>query len=158
MNTQNPAAFARYFTEFMQTHLPMAQQLGLRVDAFTGHEVHLAMPLTPNINDKATMFGGSLYCVSVMACWGMIYLRARLAGIEAPNIVVADASIKYKLPVPGDCVSICRVSGEAIHTFETDLAAGHKGLMRLHSTVTTDAGIAVEFEGRYVLLSEQGAG
>jgi len=154
MNTNNPAAFSHYFTQFMQTHLPMAQQLGLRVDAFDGHELHLAMPLAPNINDKATMFGGSLYCVSVMACWGMIYLQAKMAGIETPNIVVADAAIKYKLPVPGDCISICRASTETIRKFESDLAAGHKGRMRLHSTITTDAGIAVEFEGRYVLLGD----
>lgn len=138
----------------MQTHLPMAQQLGLRVDAFDGHDLRLAMPLTPNINDKATMFGGSLYCVSVMACWGMIYLRAKMAGVETPNIVVADASIKYKLPVPGDCISVCHASADTIRKFEADLAAGHKGRMRLHSSITTAAGVAVEFEGRYVLLGE----
>jgi len=154
MNTQNPSTFGHCFTEFMQTHLPMAQQLGLRVDSFDGHELHLAMPLIPNINDKATMFGGSLYCVSVMACWGMIYLRAKMAGIETPNIVVADASIKYKLPVPGDCVSVCYAPSDVIHKFESDLAAGHKGRMRLHSSIQTAAGVAVEFEGRYVLLSE----
>jgi thioesterase domain-containing protein len=154
MNTQNACAFGHYFTEFMQTHLPMAQQLGLRVAKFDGHELHLAMPLIPNINDKSTMFGGSLYCVSVMACWGMIYLRAKMAGVETPNIVVADASIKYKLPVPADCVSVCYAPSDVIHKFESDLASGHKGRMRLHSSIQTDAGVAVEFEGRYVLLSE----
>lgn len=154
MSEKDPSVFAIHFTRFMQTHLPMAQQLGLRVAAFDGHQLHLAMPLTPNINDKATMFGGSLYCVSVMACWGMIYLRAKMAGIETPNVVVADAAIKYKLPVPGDCEAVCYVPGDVIHKFESDLAAGHKGRMRLHSSIRTDAGVAVEFEGRYVLLSE----
>lgn len=154
MKPKKPSEFAIHFTGFMHTHLPMAQQLGLRVDAFDGHELHLAMPLTPNINDKSTMFGGSLYCVSVMACWGMIYLRARMAGVEMPNIVVADASIKYKLPVPGDCVSVCYAPSDVIHKFESDLASGHKGRMRLHSSIHTEAGVAVEFEGRYVLLSE----
>jgi thioesterase domain-containing protein len=152
--TKPASEFAPYFTQFMQTHLPMAQQLGLRVSRFDGHELHLAMPLGPNINDKATMFGGSLYCVSVMACWGMIYLRAKMAGIETPNIVVADASIKYRLPVPSDCVAVCYAPADVIHKFEADLAAGHKGRMRLHSSIQTDAGVAVEFEGRYVLLDD----
>jgi len=154
MTQQQPSEFAVHFTHFMQTHLPMAQQLGLRVAKFDGHELRLAMPLEPNINDKATMFGGSLYCVSVMACWGMIYLRAKMAGIETPNIVVADASIKYKLPVPGDCVSVCYAPLDVIHKFESDLAAGHKGRMKLHSSIQTEAGVALEFEGRYVLLDE----
>lgn len=154
MNLKIPSEFAIHFTNFMQTHLPMAQQLGLRVEGFDGHELKLFMPLMPNINDKATMFGGSLYCVSVMACWGMIYLRAKMAGIGSPNIVVADASIKYKLPVPGDCVAVCYAPSDVIHKFELDIAAGHKGRMRLHSSIQTDAGVAVEFEGRYVVIGE----
>jgi len=154
MNSKKPSEFATYFTSFMQANLPMAQQLGLRVDCFDGHELKLFMPLTPNINDKATMFGGSLYCVSVMACWGMIYLRAKMLGIESPNIVVADAAIKYKLPVPGDCVSVCYAPVDVVNKFDSDIAAGHKGRMRLHSSIQTDAGVAVEFEGRYVLIGD----
>jgi thioesterase domain-containing protein len=154
MNSKKPSEFAVHFSDFMQTHLPMAQQLGLRVAKFDGHELHLAMPLQPNINDKMTMFGGSLYCVSVMACWGMIYLRSKMAGVETPNIVVADAAIKYRLPVPGDCVAVCYAPSDVIHKFESDLAAGHKGRMKLHSSIQTGAGVAVEFEGRYVLLEE----
>lgn len=154
MTAKNPSEFAVHFTDFMQNHLPMAQQLGLQVMSFDGRELHLAMPLAPNINDKATMFGGSLYCVSVMACWGMIYLRAKMLGIVAPNIVVADASIKYRLPVPGDCVSVCHAPSDVVHKFEADIAAGHKGRMKLHSSIRTDAGVAVEFEGRYVVIGE----
>lgn len=64
----------------------------MRLHEYTEDKLFLAIDLKPSINDKMTAFGGSLYCISVMSCWGMIYLQGRQRGIN-PNLLVSHAEI-----------------------------------------------------------------
>ena len=68
-------AVARKLDEFIARHLPTAQHMQLAVADYDSRSLTLTAPLGPSINDKLTAFGGSIYVVAVMACWGMVYLR-----------------------------------------------------------------------------------
>jgi len=96
-------------SDFMTQHLPIAQALGIEVDSFSQQQLVLNAPLQPNINDKQSAFGGSIYSVCVMTCWGMVYLHALNNKIDAPNIAVGKAEIKYRAPVLSDFQAKCTV-------------------------------------------------
>ncbi|MBR9805437.1 hypothetical protein GYB62_02890 [bacterium] len=83
---------------FVQQHLPAAVALDLSVTDYNGRQLTAVAPLEKNFNDKRTAFGGSLYCVSVLACWSMLYLQCRERDID-PDIVIVGANVRYFAPV-----------------------------------------------------------
>lgn len=142
-------------SEFMQTYLPIAGDLGLYVNSYDGRCLKLAAPLVPNINDKATAFGGSIYCVAVMSCWGTLYLKACEYGLEAPNIVVANGNIDYLLPVASEIIAECEAPSEQeMAEFWAAYKEKGKAKLRLNSTIYgDDKKELVRFEGLYAIVS-----
>ncbi len=141
-------------SQFFKTHLPITQFMEMDVESYDGQTLILHAPLPPNINDKQTAFGGSLYNASVMACWGMLYLKTLEAGIKC-NQVVTKGTIEYKAPVQGDIRAICQAPApdeleKMLHAFKL------KGRARLtlNSSIECSGKRAVEFEGCYAILSE----
>lgn len=141
-------------TQFVQTHLPIAQQMGIEVEQYDGQELILTAPLDPNINDKGTAFGGSIYCVAVFSCWGMVYLKAQEHGLTDPNIVVATGDIKYLKPVAGALRARCRLTAETtFDDFWQYYDENGKAKVELSSQVINDAGdVLAEFNGKYAII------
>ncbi len=140
--------------EFFKSHLPITQFMEMDVESYDGNTLILHAPLDPNINDKQTAFGGSLYNASVMACWGMLYLKTLEANIVC-NQVVTKGSIEYKAPVTGDIRAICHAPNQT--DIDNLMAAfKHKGRARLslQATIECSGKVAVEFEGTYAIISE----
>ncbi len=139
--------------DFFKSHLPITQFMEMDVESYDGKTLVLHAPLNPNINDKQTAFGGSLYNASVMACWGMLYLKTLEANITC-NQVVTKGSIEYKAPVKGDIRAICHAPDET-ELAKLMKAFKDKGRARLtlQATIECSGKIAVEFEGTYAILS-----
>src|SRR5690606_6382563 len=111
---------SRYLEAILHHDIPLTRSLGLRVEQWENHELRLQVPLQPNINHKSSMFGGSLYCASVLAGWGWLHLRLREAGIEDGHIVIHEGKIEYPLPVVDDAMAICSApTPEAWERFES---------------------------------------
>lgn len=139
-------------TEFFEAHLPITDFMGLTVDSYDGQQLTLKAPLAPNINDKQTAFGGSLYNACVMACWGFAYLKTLEAQLDG-NQVVVSGNIKYKRPVTGEIKATCSTPGEeAEHHFVDGFERHGKGKIELKATVICEGKVAVEFEGVYAVL------
>ncbi|MGR6874751.1 thioesterase domain-containing protein [Pseudomonas sp. HK3] len=141
-------------SQFFETHLPITQFMKMDVESYDGETLILRAPLAPNINDKQTAFGGSLYNAAVMACWGMAHLKTLEAGIQC-NQVVTKGCIEYKAPVQGDIRAICKAPSQA--TLEQFIDHfKHKGRSRitLNAVIECSGKTAVEFEGTYAILSE----
>ena len=137
---------------FFEAHVPLTQFMELDVEQYTGDQLILTAPLAPNINDKQTAFGGSLYNACVMACWGFAYLKTLEANLDG-NQVVVSGNIKYKRPVTGKIRAICQSPGqEAIDHFVDGFTRHGKGKVTLHATIECDGKVAVEFEGKYAVL------
>lgn len=153
MSLNNDAVSAQ-LSAFFQAHLPITQFMNMDVEKYDGQTLTLSAPLAPNINDKQTAFGGSLYNAAVMACWGMAYLKTREAGIEC-NQVVTKGSIEYKAPVHGDIRAICHApSKEVIEQFIEHFKYKGRSRITLNATIECSGKTAVEFEGTYAILSE----
>ena len=70
----------RHLESLLHHDIPITKALGLAVRDWSEQRLQLHAPLDANINHASTMFGGSLYCVAVLAGWGWLYLRLREAG------------------------------------------------------------------------------
>lgn len=138
--------------DFIAKYLPTAQHMQISVEHYDGRSLRLHAPLAPSINDKLTAFGGSIYVVAVMACWGMVYMRCVDYGLD-PDIVVAEASIEYLKPVTGDIVASSLVSDEKnwenfFHRFEER----GKAKIDLSSEIIVNGEVAVRFKGLYAII------
>jgi len=150
----SPQAVSEKLSTFFKTHLPITQFMEMDVESYDGSTLVLSAPLAPNINDKQTAFGGSLYNAAVMACWGMAHLKTLEAGIEC-NQVVTKGSIEYKAPVQGSIRAICHApSEEEVLQFIEHFKARGRSRITLHATIECSGKTAVEFEGTYAILAE----
>ena len=143
---------AQTLQKFLDSHLPLTQFMGMDVESYDGKTLILSAPLEPNINDKLTAFGGSLYNIAVMACWGMAYLKTQEAGLDC-NQVVSKANIEYKSPVRGHLRAICRApDNQSINEFIESFKTRGKAKIKLSSTIECSGNLAVEFTGEYAIL------
>lgn len=139
-------------TDFLKAHVPATQYMGLEVQHYDGKTLQLSAPLAPNINDKNTAFGGSLYCLCVMSCWGMLYLKTQEKGI-ACNQVVMQSSINYYAPVDDTIVATCESPDPAVlDDFFNRFTNTGRAKISLQSHIECNGKKAVSFEGQYALL------
>ncbi len=150
-----PKPIAEKLTEFVQQYLPTAVHMEISIQDYDSQQLTLHAPLAPSINDKGTAFGGSIYVVAVMACWGMVYLRCVEEGLE-PDIVVAKADIEYLKPVTGDIVAQSVSAPEADwQLFFSHFAERGKAKMELCSEVVINGEVAARFRGLYAILGNK---
>ncbi len=156
-----PVEISEKLKHFFIEHLPITQFMGLEVESYDGETLILTAPLEPNINDKQTAFGGSLYNTAVMACWGMIYLKTQEKNISC-NQVVTEGTMKYLAPVEGRIRAICHApSEEELASFFEHFERKGRARIGLEAAVYNDICVmkidpetkpAVKFSGQYAIL------
>ncbi|MFC3679959.1 thioesterase domain-containing protein [Bacterioplanoides pacificum] len=154
MNTDISQKLKDFFVE----HLPITQFMGLEVESYDGEQLVLSAPLAPNINDKQTAFGGSLYNAAVMACWGFAYLKTQEKGLVC-NQVVAGGEVKYLAPVTGKIRAVCKNPGDKlIASFLDHFNRKGRAKISLQAEIScdgeVDSAVAVTFSGQYAILAE----
>lgn len=142
-----------YLENLLHHDIPLTRAMQLRVHSYENHELRLAMPLAPNVNHTGSMFGGSLYSISVLAGWGWLTLRLREAGIADGHIVIKGGQIDYPLPVVEEAVAICSApSEEEWKRFETMYRRRGRARLYLDIRILAPSGeTAVHLHGEYVL-------
>lgn len=93
---------AKQLEELLHREIPISRQMGVRDLDVKNESVSLLLPITPNRNHKSTLFGGSLYSASALACYGLFLAGLAERGLPGNNIVIAEGNIKYLKPVTGD--------------------------------------------------------
>ena len=143
----------RHLESLLHHDIPITQALGLQVRDWSEHRLQLHAPLDANINHASTMFGGSLYCVAVLAGWGWLYLRLREAGIEEGHILIQEGQISYPRPITADATAFGEPPEErAWERFETTFRRRGRARITLQSRIIADNGEdGVRFTGQYVL-------
>lgn len=134
--------------------IPLTREMGIKVLGWRDHQLHLHLPLAPNVNHKNTLFGGSLYCGAVLVGWGWLYLRLKEAGIDDGHIVIQDGQISYPLPVTRDGVAVCDAPDEASwEKFLKLYQRRGRARLALHTRIVVEGSeeTAVEFVGQFVL-------
>ncbi|OOZ37885.1 YiiD C-terminal domain-containing protein [Solemya velesiana gill symbiont] len=140
---------AEKLEEILHQEVPLTAHMGVRVAGCDGTELVVQADLEPNINIHGTAFGGSLYAICAITCWGFLHLKFQEAGVVAQS-VLADGGISYRLPVRGIIEARCREPGDGqFAAFLDDVKGGRRSSVELQADVMTDRGRAVIFKGRY---------
>lgn len=143
---------AQALQETLKHEIPLTQHLELQVSSYDEDGLTLRAPLAPNINHKRTAFAGSLNAVVTLTGWGLLWLLLQELGISA-RVVIQDSSCKYLLPVNADFSAFCPKPGaEQIAKMAVALRKRGRARIELNVEVRNDAGVAVSFTGRYVML------
>jgi thioesterase domain-containing protein len=144
---------AKDLDAFLNEHLPLARAAGVEIDAYDGDLLQVSAPLSLNINDKSTAFGGSLYNLCVIAAWGMTDLKAKELKL-AGDIVVAKGEINYLRPLRSRLIAQAFAPDQAmlekaLHSY----AVKGKAVFSIHVEVRDEhQQLCVEFTGKYAVL------
>ncbi|AKH21220.1 YiiD C-terminal domain-containing protein [Sedimenticola thiotaurini] len=135
--------------ETLHREVPLTRTMGVRVEEHDGRELLFLADFEPNINIHGTAFGGSLYSICAVVCWGMLHLKFEDEGVPAHS-VLGDARITYSLPVRGEIKARCRLPDDGSYeTFIESLRAGKRSRLELTAEILVGEKVAVRFVGSY---------
>lgn len=145
---------AESLESFLRAEVPLARAAQICVEAYDGTTLRARAPLGPNINDKGTAFGGSLYNLCVTAGWGMTSLKCGEHGLQG-DIVVAKAEIEYLNPLNEDLIAIVNSpNAEELSLFLANFRRRGKAAMTHQVTISSSDGIpCVRFKGKYAIVA-----
>lgn len=132
--------------------IPLSRAMGIKVASWDGRTVRLAAPIAPNVNHKATVFGGSLSAAATLAGWSALWLLLDANGLME-QVVIQDASIAYRHPVTGDFTVECTLpDARVIERFLATLRERGRARLELEARVASADRDLVTFRGRYVAM------
>ena len=135
---------------FLHEQIPLTRAMGVEVRSWDGQELWIAAPLAPNHNHLGTAFGGSLSALATLAGYSLLWL---LLGDREAHIVIRDSSLRYRHPVRGELLALCRHPGdEAWQAFQSKFSASGKARLTLQVAIIEEGRVCVEFEGVFVAL------
>ncbi|MGH8231098.1 MAG: YiiD C-terminal domain-containing protein [Steroidobacteraceae bacterium] len=102
-----PAA-ARALEQLLHRQIPLSRAMQVAAREVSADSVRLWAPLAPNLNQHATVFGGSAVAVAILAAWSLLHLRLQLQ-FPAVAIVIQRQSMRYNLPIRGGFEACARL-------------------------------------------------
>jgi thioesterase domain-containing protein len=131
--------------------------MDFRVLSASSDEVVLEAPLAPNINHRATAFGGSISALAILAGWAMAHFRLRDEGLEV-RTVIRDGAIRYDEPVRGAFQARCPAPpAEAWDRMVQTLRRRGKARIRLEVQLSAGDLSVGSYTGTYVALERAAA-
>lgn len=136
--------------------MPPVAAMRVDVAGYDGERLSLRAPLSANVNDKGTAFGGSLTSLMTLAGWGLVTLQLQLRGLSA-EVYVADSAIRYLAPLRDDLVAQARLGeGESWDAFFSTLVARGRARVQIEAEVTLpESGVATTLSGRFVAIARK---
>lgn len=89
---------AKWLQKQLEKLIPVTAKTGFFVADLTHERIELFVPLSPNVNDKLTLFGGVSSMLLTLAGWALISYRFLESSIDA-ELVIAKSEISYSAPM-----------------------------------------------------------
>jgi len=136
----------------LHLEIPLTKLMQLNIKEYNEHELITTAPLSININDKGTAFGGSLSTITIISSWSMCWLISESLGYDSKNIVVIKNTNNYLKPVTKDifCHTI-KPTQKEIQIVKEKLEKKGSASLTIQSKIIEDDQVCVEFEGVYVI-------
>jgi thioesterase domain-containing protein len=133
--------------------MPPVAAMQVDVAGYDGERLRFTAPLSANVNDKGTAFGGSLTSLMTVTGWGLVTLRLQLAGLKA-EVYVADSAIRYLAPLYADLeAEAVFAPDESWDVFLETLRQRGRARIQVQAQVTLpEGGIAATLTGRFVAI------
>lgn len=137
---------------YLHRHIPLSAAMGVRVAECTAAGVTLAAPLEPNVNHRATVFGGSISAVAILAAWSWLHFALRGAG-ESARLVIQSNRIEYLAPIAGDFTARCEgVDPERLRVFLATFRRHGRARLEVTARLDYQGTAAATFAGDYVAV------
>ena len=147
----------RSLQKYLNEHIPLSKAMGVEVIEASINGVKLSAPLSPNINHRGTVFGGSASAVAILSAWSLLYLRLKYENINS-RIVIQRSTMIYKHPIIDTFTSSSDVPGPSDwFKFLTTLRRKHRARVKVNSILHCNNRKVGEFEGDFVALDIQTA-
>ncbi len=148
---------AESLEKYLHDHIPLSKAMGVEVLEATENGVTLSAPLSPNINHRETVFGGSASAVAILSAWSLLYLRL---GKEYRNsrLVIQTSTMIYDCPITDEFTASSSVRDPAAwFRFIATLRRKNRARVKVHSMLHCKGKKVGEFEGNFVALDSQTA-
>ncbi|GAA4648551.1 YiiD C-terminal domain-containing protein [Kistimonas scapharcae] len=129
--------------------IPMLRAMEVDYRLYDGKQLQIACPLSPNINDKGTFFGGSISALATICGWTMTSLKALEAGVNC-DAVIAEQNLQFLTPARSELTATCECT--IPETFTSRLQAGRRARLDLTVSLHSDGQCVANFNGRYVAV------
>jgi thioesterase domain-containing protein len=144
---------ADYLQRRISQEFPLARHIGIVVESAHAGGVVLRAPFAPNANYKGTAFGGSLFCVAVLAGWAWLTRDLAVRQLNA-GAVIQKSTIRYLAPVAGELrATLVAPSVEHMEKFHRMLHRGGRGRIHLHVDIHDGQALATQFDGVFAAVS-----
>ena len=137
---------------YLHRHIPISAAMGVHVCACDAAGATLSAPLAPNLNHRATVFGGSASAVAILAAWTWLHFVLRTAG-QPSRLVIQKNGMDYLAPIAGDFEARCAApAAEVLEKFLRTLSRHAKARLTLGATLSCDSARVATFTGDYVAV------
>lgn len=140
---------------YLHEHIPLSRDMEVAVERADRDGVELSAPLTPNINHRETVFGGSLSALGILAGWTLVYVRLRSLS-AGRRIVIQRNRLEYLAPVTDRFAASCETPPES--AWEKLLKLFHRrgmGRIELDVTLTSRGNTVGNYQGTYVVQDNE---
>lgn len=143
-----PGDLERYLHE----HIPLSKAMQVSVLDMSEDSVVLTAPLAPNINHRATVFGGSASAVAILSAWSLLHVRLARRGVKS-RIVIQKNTMNYALPIDGAFAARAMLGdSESWHRFLAMLDRKGRARIAANAVLEYQGRIAGRFSGEFVAL------
>jgi thioesterase domain-containing protein len=91
---------AQSLAQYLHQQIPLSRAMEVCALEVSEDSVRLSAPLAPNVNHRATVFGGSASALAILAAWSLLHVRLR-ASFPQVSIVIQRQSTSYNRPIQG---------------------------------------------------------
>ena len=138
---------------YLHEHIPISLAMGVTVARADADAVELRAPLSPNINHRSTVFGGSAISVAILAAWTLVHLwTLRLDRPDRYRVVIRRSAMAYLAPIQGDFSAICTPPADALERFAKTLERHRRARVDLSARIMSGEQDVGSFEGSYVAI------
>ncbi|KMN82504.1 hypothetical protein B0T40_21830 [Chromobacterium haemolyticum] len=142
--------------DYLHQHIPLSAAMAVGVAEASGDSVILRAPLAPNINHRATVFGGSASAVAILAAWCLVFMRLRERGLPG-RVIIHGNSMRYDKPIAaGFLARAAAPEPAAWDKLERALRRGRMGRLRLAVALECDGEAVGGLDGEFVVLPGEG--
>lgn len=142
--------------DYLHQHIPLSAAMAVSVAEASGERVILSAPLAPNINHRATVFGGSASAVAILAAWCLVFMRLRERGL-AGRVIIHGNDMRYDKPIVADFLARAAAPDAADwDKLERALRRGRMGRLRLAAALECGGEAVGGLNGEFVVLPGEG--
>lgn len=144
------------FQAFLYAEIPLVQNMQLQLQNITESELKATAPITPNINDKQTVFGGSSAALMTICGWTLIKTNLEKLGIHN-DVVIHKADNHWQKAQTDDLIIMAHVNPEISWTdIEKQLQTRNRShKLQVNCKVLNQSHeICSQMSGQYVILKK----